>query len=289
MALELLKNANIASAGVLPGCQDTGTAIVMGKRGGRVWTDGTDEEQMARGVFDTYVKRNLRYSQVAPLTMYEEKNTGSNLPAQIEVYAAKGSEYHFHFMAKGGGSANKTYLYQETKALLNEPRLLQFLEEKITTIGTSACPPYHLAIVIGGLSAEMTLKTVKYASARYYDNIHKSGSPEGRAFRDVDLEAKVLAITQRMGIGAQFGGKHFCHDVRVIRLPRHGASCPVGIGVSCSADRQALGKITEEGIFLEQLELDPSKARATAKGRVRRGVAQRYSPAFQSCHFSSAY
>ena len=236
-----------------------GTAIVQGKKGQFVWTEGSDEEALSRGVFDTYLKRNLRYSQVAPLSMYEEKNTGSNLPAQVDLYAAPGNEYHFHFMAKGGGSANKTYLFQETKALLNPARMMSFLEEKIAQLGTSACPPYHLALVVGGLSAEQTLKTVKYASARYYDNLPTSGSPGGRAFRDLELEAQVHALSQRLGIGAQFGGKYFCHDVRVIRLPRHGASCPVGLGVSCSADRQALGKITADGVFLEELERDPAQ------------------------------
>ena len=259
MALQFLKNANVAAGMVLPGCQDTGTAIIQGKRGQLVWTDGSDEAALARGVYDTYKARNLRYSQLAPLSMFEEKNTGSNLPAQIDLYATPGSEYHFHFMAKGGGSANKTFLFQETKALLNPMRLMAFLEEKIASLGTSACPPYHLALVIGGLSAEQTLKTVKYASARYYDNLPTTGSDGGCAFRDVELEKEVHKLTQRMGIGAQFGGKYFCHDVRVIRLPRHGASCPVGLGVSCSADRQALGKITADGVFLEALERDPSR------------------------------
>jgi fumarate hydratase class I len=238
VALELLKNANVAAGMVLPGCQDTGTAIVMGKKGQYVWTEGTDEEMLSRGVYDTYHERNLRYSQVAPQNMYDEKNTGSNLPAQIDLMATKGEEYHFHFMAKGGGSANKTFLYQETKALLNPTRMMQFLEEKIKTLGTAACPPYHLAFVVGGLSAEQNLKTVKMASARYYDNLHTTGNAHGRAFRDLEMEKQIHALTQTMGIGAQFGGKYFCHDVRVIRLPRHGASCPVGLGVSCSADRQ---------------------------------------------------
>jgi len=259
VALELLKNANVAAGMVLPGCQDTGTAIVMGKKGQYVWTEGTDEEMLSRGVYDTYHERNLRYSQVAPQNMYDEKNTGSNLPAQIDLMATKGEEYHFHFMAKGGGSANKTFLYQETKALLNPTRMMQFLEEKIKTLGTAACPPYHLAFVVGGLSAEQNLKTVKMASARYYDNLHTTGNAHGRAFRDLEMEKQIHALTQTMGIGAQFGGKYFCHDVRVIRLPRHGASCPVGLGVSCSADRQVNGKITAEGVFLEQLETDPSK------------------------------
>lgn len=259
VALELLKNACVAAGMILPGCQDTGTAIVMGKRGGRVLTDGDDEEALSHGVYDTYTTTNLRYSQVAPLSMFEEKNTGCNLPAQIDLYATKGDEYHFQFMTKGGGSANKTFLFQQTKAVLNEASLMSFLEEKIKTIGTSACPPYHLAIVIGGLSAEQNLKTVKMASARYYDNLHTSGNELGRAYRDVEWEERIHKLTQQMGIGAQFGGKYFCHDVRVIRLPRHGASCPVGLGVSCSADRQALGKITKDGVFIEALEKDPSK------------------------------
>lgn len=259
VALELLKNANVAAGRILPGCQDTGTAIVAGKRGQYVFTDGNDEEHLSRGVFDTYTRTNLRYSQVAPLDMFTEANTKTNLPAQIEITAVPGSTYSFQFMAKGGGSANKTFLYQETKALLNPGRLMAFLEEKIATLGTAACPPYHLAIVIGGLSAEMTLKTVKYASTRYLDTLPTSGSEGGRAFRDLGLEAEVLKLTQSMGIGAQFGGKYFCHDVRVVRLPRHGASCPVGIGVSCSADRQAVAKIDAEGVWLEALETDPAK------------------------------
>ena len=247
VALELLKNANIAAGMVLPGCQDTGTAIVMGKRGAFVMTNGNDEESLSRGVYDTYTETNLRYSQVAPLNMFEEANTGTNLPAQIELYATPGNEYKFQFMAKGGGSANKTFLFQETKALLNEERLIEFLEEKIKTIGTSACPPYHLAIVIGGLSAEMTLKAVKLASTRYYDVLATEGNAHGIGFRDLETEQRVHQLCRDMGIGAQFGGKYFCHDVRVIRLPRHGASCPVGIGVSCSADRQCHAKINEEG------------------------------------------
>jgi fumarate hydratase class I len=259
VALELLKNANIASGMILPGCQDTGTAIVMGKRGQNVWTDGNDEEALSKGVFDAYTQSNLRYSQVAPLTFFDEKNTGCNLPAQIDLYATSGNEYTFQFMAKGGGSANKTYLYQETKALLNPKRLAEFVAEKVAIIGTAACPPYHLALAVGGLSAEMTLKAVKLASTKYYDRLPDSGSESGRAFRDHEMEEQIHKMTQDMGIGAQFGGKYFCHDVRVVRLPRHGASCPVGLGVSCSADRQALGKITPEGIFLEQLETDPSK------------------------------
>ena len=259
VAMELLKNANIASNFILPGCQDTGTAIVSGKRGSHVITDGDDEKHLSHGIYDTYTGTNLRYSQVAPLDMYKEINTKTNLPAQIELYATKGSKYEFLFIAKGGGSANKTYLYQQTKALLNPASLMKFLEENIKTIGTSACPPYHLAIVVGGLSAEMTLKTVKMASTKYYDTLPTTGNEHGRAFRDVELEKKVLELTQKMGIGAQFGGKYFCHDIRVIRLPRHGASCPVGLGVSCSADRQVKAKISSDGVFLEKLETDVTK------------------------------
>jgi len=259
VALELLKNANIAASFILPGCQDTGTGIVLGKKGHRVLTEGDDDSRLSEGVYETYTSTNLRYSQVAPVDMYTEKNTKTNLPAQVELYATKGDEYKFLFMAKGGGSANKTYLFQQTKALLNEKSLLAFLEEKIQTIGTAACPPYHLAIVVGGLSAEMCLKTVKLASARYLDELHETGNDHARGFRDHDMERKVLKMCQDLGIGAQFGGKYFCHDVRVIRLPRHGASCPVGIGVSCSADRQIKGKINSKGVFLEELERDPSK------------------------------
>jgi fumarate hydratase class I len=259
VASDLLQNACIAAGGVLPMCQDTGTAIVMGKRGQQVLTDGRDDEHIARGVFGAYTKLNLRYSQLAPLTMWDERNTGSNLPAQIELYATGGAEYKFLFMAKGGGSANKSYLYQETKAVLSPAAMLRFLEEKIRSLGTAACPPYHLAIVVGGTSAEYALKTAKYASAKYLDTLPAGGSATGHGFRDLELEQRVLEITRRSGIGAQFGGKYFCHDVRVIRLPRHGASCPVAIAVSCSADRQALGKITPEGVFLEQLETDPAQ------------------------------
>ena len=259
VAFELLKNATISAAGVLPMCQDTGTAIIMGKKGENVWTGGGDEAALSEGILKAYTETNLRYSQVAPLDMYNEMNTGTNLPAQIDIYATAGNAYKFMFMAKGGGSANKTFLYQETKALLNPTRLRSFLDEKIRTLGTAACPPYHLAIVIGGTSAELTLKTVKLASARYLDGLPTSGNKHGQAFRDVEMEAEVHRMTQQMGIGAQFGGKYFCHDVRVIRLPRHGASCPVGIGVSCSADRQVLGKITRDGVFLEQLEREPGK------------------------------
>jgi fumarate hydratase class I len=259
VAMDLLKNASIASGGVLPMCQDTGTAIVMGKRGGKVITDGSDEEALSKGIWQAYQKHNLRFSQVSPKNMFEEKNTGSNLPAQIDLYATKGDEYKFMFMAKGGGSANKTFLFQQTKALLNPESLRKFLDEKIRTLGTSACPPYHLAVVIGGTSAEACLKTVKMASARYYDNLPTEGGDHGQAYRDLEWEQKILEMTREMGIGAQFGGKYFCHDVRVIRLPRHGASCPVGLGVSCSADRQILGKITKDGIFIEDLEHDPAK------------------------------
>ncbi|MBC6457547.1 fumarate hydratase [Actinomadura sp. HBU206391] len=264
VALDLLKNANIAAAGVLPMCQDTGTAIVMGKRGQHVLTDGRDEEHISRGVYDAYTRLNLRYSQLAPLSMWEERNTGSNLPAQVELYATGGDPatsgaYKFLFMAKGGGSANKSFLYQETKAVLNPKRMLAFLEEKIRSLGTAACPPYHLAIVVGGTSAEYALKTAKYASAHYLDALPTAGSAGGHGFRDLELEQQVFELTQRLGIGAQFGGKYFCHDVRVVRLPRHGASCPVAIAVSCSADRQALAKITADGVFLERLETDPAK------------------------------
>ncbi len=259
VALDLLRNACIAAGRVLPMCQDTGTAIVMGKRGQHVLTDGRDAEHISRGVYDAYTELNLRYSQLAPLTMFTERNTGTNLPAQIEIYADSGNAYKFLFMAKGGGSANKSFLYQETKAVLGPQRLLTFLEEKIRSLGTAACPPYHLAIVIGGTSAEYALKTAKYASAHYLDTLPVTGSAAGHGFRDLDLEQQVLELTGRLGIGAQFGGKYFCHDVRVVRLPRHGASCPVAIAVSCSADRQALAKITPDGVFLEQLETDPAR------------------------------
>ncbi|MEU9486962.1 fumarate hydratase [Streptomyces decoyicus] len=259
VALDLLKNANIAAAGVLPMCQDTGTAIVMGKRGQQVLTEGGDEAALSRGIYDAYTQLNLRYSQMAPLTMWDEKNTGSNLPAQIELYATDGGAYKFLFMAKGGGSANKSFLFQETKAVLNEASMMKFLEQKIRSLGTAACPPYHLAIVVGGTSAEYALKTAKYASAHYLDELPAEGSPTGHGFRDKELEDKVFELTQKIGIGAQFGGKYFCHDVRVVRLPRHGASCPVAIAVSCSADRQAVAKITAEGVFLEQLETDPAR------------------------------
>ena len=258
VALDLLQNANIAAGGILPMCQDTGTAIVKAKKGQFVFTGGGDEAAIARGVYETYLTSNLRYSQMAPIDMYEERNTGNNLPAEIKISAIDGDAYKFLFMAKGGGSANKSYLFQETKALLNEKTLLPWIFEKVKTLGTSACPPYHLAVVIGGTSAETALETAKLASARYLDTLPTTGSLLGHGFRDVELESKVLALTQQTGIGAQFGGKYFCHDVRIIRLPRHGASCPVAIAVSCSADRQALGKITRDGIFLEQLEKDPA-------------------------------
>ena len=259
VALNMLRNACVSAGMILPSCQDTGTAIAIGKKGQRVWTSGDDEVAIARGIHRTYTETNLRYSQMAPLDLYEEVNTGDNLPAQIELYATSGDEYRFLFVTKGGGSANKTYLYQETKALLNPKSLLEFLDQKVRTLGTAACPPYHLAIVIGGTSAEATLKTVKLASCRYLDDLPGEGSKRGHAIRDRAFEEEVWKLTQRMGIGAQFGGKYFCHDVRVIRLPRHGASCPVGIGVSCSADRQAKGKITRDGVFLEQLETNPAQ------------------------------
>ena len=259
VALDLLKNATISAGGILPMCQDTGTAIVKAKKGQFVFTGGGDEEAIARGVFDTYLSSNLRYSQMAPLTMYDEVNTGNNLPAEIKIAATDGDAYKFLFMAKGGGSANKSYLFQETKALLNDKTLFPWLFEKMKTLGTAACPPYHLAVVIGGTSAEHAVETAKLASTRYLDSLPTAGSKLGHAFRDVDMEARVLKLSQETGIGAQFGGKYFCHDVRVIRLPRHGASCPVAMAVSCSADRQALGKITREGIFLEQLETDPAQ------------------------------
>jgi fumarate hydratase class I len=263
VAYDLLKNANIAAGGVLPMCQDTGTAIIMGKKGRAVWTDGDDEAALAEGARDAYLKRNLRYSQLAPITMFEEKNTRSNMPAQVEIYAEGHGEnesaYKLLFIAKGGGSANKSFLFQATPSVLTPDRLMAFLKEKILTLGTAACPPYHLAIVIGGTSAELTLKTVKLASTRYLDDLPTHGSEDGHAFRDLAMEKEVHKLTQALGVGAQFGGKYFCHDVRVIRLPRHGASLPIGLGVSCSADRQALGKITRDGVFLEELEHNPAK------------------------------
>jgi len=259
VALELLKNANIASSRILPGCQDTGTAIVYGFKGQYVFTRCHDAEALSYGIYQAYQQRNLRYSQMAPLDMYEEVNTGTNLPAEIEIFAEPGHEYRFLFIAKGGGSANKSYLYQESKALLNPEALLNFVASKLQDLGTSACPPYHLVLVVGGLSAEFTLKTVKLASTHYLDDLPTTGNRFGRAFRDLDLEEKILKLCADTGVGAQFGGKYFAHDVRVIRLPRHGASCPVGLGVSCSADRQILGKITRDGVFLEQLETNPAQ------------------------------
>ena len=259
VAYDLLKNANIAAGGVLPMCQDTGTAIVNAKKGRLVWTDGDDEAAIAEGIGDAYRVKNLRYSQVAPISMFEEKNTGDNLPAQIEIAAEGEDAYKFLFVAKGGGSANKSFLYQATPSILSHDRMIAFLKEKILTLGTAACPPYHLSIVIGGASAELTMKTVKLASTRYLDALPTSGGADGRAFRDLAMEQEIHKLTQQLGVGAQFGGKYFCHDVRVIRLPRHGASLPIGLGVSCSADRQALGKITREGVFLEELEHDPAR------------------------------
>ena len=259
VALDLLKNASISAGGVLPMCQDTGTAIVKAKKGQRVFTGGGDDAAISHGIYNTYQTSNLRYSQLAPLSMFEEVNTDTNLPAEIKIAAVDGDEYKFLFIAKGGGSANKSYLFQETKALLNEKTLLPWLFDKMKTLGTAACPPYHLAIVVGGTSAEFAVETAKLASTHYLDSLPTSGSKAGHAFRDIELEAKVLKLAQQTGIGAQFGGKYFCHDVRVIRLPRHGASCPVAMAVSCSADRQALGKITADGVFLEVLETDPAR------------------------------
>ena len=259
VAFDFLKNANIAAGGVLPMCQDTGTAIIMGKKGFRVITDGDDEAALSEGARDAYLRRNLRYSQVAPLSMYEEKNTANNMPAQCEIYAEGDDAYKFMFMAKGGGSANKSFLFQATPSVLTKERLLAFLKEKVLTLGTAACPPYHLAIVIGGTSAELCMKTVKLASARYLDALPTHGSADGNAFRDLEMEQEILKMTQSLGVGAQFGGKYFCHDVRVIRMPRHGASLPIGLGVSCSADRQVLGKITKDGVYLEELEHNPAQ------------------------------
>ena len=259
VALELLRNAVISAQGEFPMCQDTGTAIIMGKKGQNVWTGIDDAEALSQGVFEAYTQLNLRYSQNAPLTMFDEQNTGCNLPAQIDLYATEGEEYRFLMIAKGGGSANKSYLYQETKAVLNPDTLVQFMEAKMKTLGTAACPPYHLAFVVGGTSAELNLKTVKLASAGYYDHLPAQGGEGGHAFRDRELEEQVLDISRRLGIGAQFGGKYFCHDVRIIRLPRHGASCPIGLGVSCSADRNIKAKITADGIYLEQLETEPAQ------------------------------
>ena len=259
VAWDLLKNANIAAGGILPMCQDTGTAIILGKKGQNVWTNCNDEAALAEGVAKAYTEGNLRYSQLAPLSMYEEKNTGNNLPAQIDLFATNGDKYKFLFIAKGGGSANKSFLFQQTPSMLNPERLISFLENQIRLLGTAACPPYHLAIVIGGTSAEFNLKTTKLLSTHYLDGLPTQGNEYGQAFRDIEMETQILALTQEMGIGAQFGGKYFCHDVRVVRLPRHGASLPIGIGVSCSADRQALGKITREGLFLEKLETNPAQ------------------------------
>src|SRR3954464_5332795 len=259
VAFDFLKNANIAAGGVLPMCQDTGTAIIMGKKGRLVWTEGDDEAALAEGARDPYLRRHLRYSQLAPLSMFEEKNTKSNMPAQVEIYAEGEDGYKFLFIAKGGGSANKAFLFQATPSILTHDRMLAFLKEKVLTLGTAACPPYHLAIVIGGTSAELTMKTVKLASTKYLDSLPTKGSEDGHAFRDLAMEQEVLKMTQSLGVGAQFGGKYFCHDVRVIRLPRHGASLPIGLGVSCSADRQAMGKITKDGVFLEELEHNPAK------------------------------
>jgi fumarate hydratase, class I len=259
VAYDFLKNANIAAGGVLPMCQDTGTAIIMGKKGRFIWTDGDDEAALAEGARDAYLKKNLRYSQLAPVSMFEERNTRSNMPAQVEIYAEGEDAYKFLFIAKGGGSANKSFLFQATPAILTHERMIAFLKEKVLTLGTAACPPYHLAIVIGGTSAELTMKTVKLASCRYLDDLPTQGSEDGHAFRDLEMEREVHRLTQSLGVGAQFGGKYFCHDVRVIRLPRHGASLPIGLGVSCSADRQALGKITRHGVFLEALEANPAK------------------------------
>jgi len=273
VALELLRNAVISAEGVFPMCQDTGTAVIIGWKGGRVWTGGGDEQALSRGVFNAYVRNCFRYSQNAPLTMYEEKNTGTNLPAQTEIFAADGDEYRFLFIAKGGGSSNKTALFQETKAVLNPGVLSGFLVEKMKALGTAACPPYHLAVVVGGTSPELTLKTVKLASAGYLDNLPSAGSPAGHAFRDLELEARLLEASRRIGLGAQFGGRHFCLDVRVIRLPRHGASCPIGIGASCNADRNVKGKITREGLFLERLETDPEKYLPEDAGRRAAAVA----------------
>jgi fumarate hydratase class I len=259
VAFDFLKNANIAAGGVLPMCQDTGTAIIMGKKGRLIWTDGEDEAALAEGARDAYLKRNLRYSQLAPLSMFEEKNTANNMPAQVEIYAEGEDAYKLLFIAKGGGSANKSFLFQATPSILTHDRMLAFLKEKVLTLGTAACPPYHLAIVIGGTSAELTMKTVKLASTRYLDTLPTAGSEDGHAFRDLGMEQEIHKMTQSLGVGAQFGGKYFCHDVRVIRLPRHGASLPIGLGVSCSADRQAMGKITRDGIFLEELEHNPAQ------------------------------
>ena len=278
VALDMLKNANIAAGWVLPMCQDTGTAIVMGKKGHQVWTEGDDEAALSAGIAKAYQETNLRYSQLAPLSMFEEQNTRTNLPAQIEVFAEQGMAYKFMFMAKGGGSANKSYLFQETRALLTPERLHSFIDDKLRMIGTAACPPYHLALVIGGTSAEHTLKLAKLASTRYLDSLPTQGNEYGQAFRDLEMEAEVLKLSQEIGIGAQFGGKYFCHDVRVVRMPRHGASCPVGLAVSCSADRQILAKITAEGLFLEALETEPVKYLPEISDEATRRCRRRYRP-----------
>ena len=274
VAFDFLKNANIAAGGILPMCQDTGTAIIMGKKGARVITEGDDEAALSEGARDAYLRRNLRYSQVAPLSMFEEKNTANNMPAQCEIYAEGDDAYKFMFMAKGGGSANKSFLFQGTPSLLTKDRLHAFLKEKVLTLGTAACPPYHLAIVIGGTSAELCMKTVKLASARYLDELPTQGSPDGNAFRDLEMEQEILKMTQSLGVGAQFGGKYFCHDVRVIRLPRHGASLPIGLGVSCSADRQVLGKITKDGVYLEELEHNPAQYLPAVEAKLGGEVVQ---------------
>ena len=273
VALTFLRNSEVSAKGQLPTCQDTGTAIIMGKKGQQVWTDGCDEEALSLGVYKTYTEENLRYSQNVALDMYKEINTGCNLPAQIDLYSVQGNEYKFLCIAKGGGSANKTYLYQETKALLNPTSLVKFLVEKMKTLGTAACPPYHIAFVIGGTSAEVNLKTVKLASAKYYDNLPTSGNEGGQAFRDIELEKEVLLESQKMGLGAQFGGKYFAHDVRIIRLPRHGASCPVGMGVSCSADRNIKAKINKDGIWIEKMETNPARFIPEELRRAGEGVA----------------
>src|SRR5260221_4618224 len=266
VAYDFLKNANISAGGVLPMCQDTGTAIIMGKKGRMVFIAGDDEAALAEGARDAYLRRNLRYSQLAPISMFEEKNTKSNMPVQVEIYAEGEDAYKLLFIAKGGGSANKAFLFQATPSILTHDRMLAFLKEKVLTLGPAACPPYHLAIGIGATSAELTMKTVKLASTKYYDTLPTQGSEDGHAFRDLDMERQVLRMTQSLGVGAQFGGKYFCHDVRVIRLPRHGASLPIGLGVSCSADRQAMGKITRDGIFLEELEHNPAQFLADVDG-----------------------
>ena len=279
VAYDFLKNANIAAGGVLPMCQDTGTAIIMGKKGRLVFTDGDDEAALAEGARDAYLKRNLRYSQLAPISMFEEKNTKSNMPAQVEIYAEGEDAYKLLFIAKGGGSANKAFLFQATPSILTHDRMIAFLKEKMLTLGTAACPPYHLAIVIGGTSAELTMKTVKLASTKYLDELPTQGSEDGHAFRDLAMEQEVLKLTQSLGVGAQFGGKYFCHDVRVIRLPRHGASLPIGLGVSCSADRQALGKITRDGVYPRGARAQPGEISAGGRSRKLGGEVVQHRPA----------